>query len=52
MHFVCSRCKGIMEGTVDSIEKLCNEVETVNGFCNLGDRLNAVVVVKRQLQQK
>ena len=30
MHFVCSKCKGIMEGTVDSIEKLCNEVETVN----------------------
>ena len=41
MHFVCSKCKGIMEGTVDSIEKLCNEVETVNGFCYLGDRLNA-----------
>ena len=40
MHFVCSKCKGIMEGMV-SIEKLCNEVETVNGFCYLGDRLNA-----------
>ena len=26
MHFVCSKCKGIMEETVDSIEKLCNEV--------------------------
>ena len=26
---------------MDSIEKLCNEVETVNGFCYLGDRLNA-----------
>ena len=25
---------------MDSIEKLCNEVETVNGFCYLGDRLN------------
>ena len=23
------------------IEKLCDEVETVNGFCCLGDRLNA-----------
>ena len=22
MHFVCSKCKGIMEGTMDSIEKL------------------------------
>ena len=40
MHFVCSKCKGIMEETVDSIEKLCDEVETVNGFCYLGDRLN------------
>ena len=31
-----------MEGTIDSIEKLCDdEVETVNGFCYLGDRLNA-----------
>ena len=30
-----------MEGTVDSIEKLCDEVETVNGLCYLGDRLNS-----------
>ena len=41
MRFVCSKCKEIMEGRVDSIEKLCDEVETVNGFCYLGDRLNA-----------
>ena len=41
MHFICSKCKGIMEGMVDSIEKLCDEVETVNEFCYLGDRLNA-----------
>ena len=41
MHFVCLKCKGIMEGTMDSIEKLCNDVQTVNGFCYLGDRLNA-----------
>ena len=40
-HFVCSKCKEIMERTVDSMEKLCDEVETVNGFCYLGDRLNA-----------
>ena len=40
MHFVCSKCKGIIEGIVDLIEKLCDEVETVNGFCYLGDRLN------------
>ena len=30
-----------MEGTVDSIKKLCDEVEAVNGFCYLGDRLNS-----------
>ena len=41
MHFVCSKCKEIVEGTVDSIEKLCDKVETVNGFCYLVDRLNA-----------
>ena len=41
MHFACLKCKGIMEGTMDLVEKLCNEVETVNGFCYLGDRLNA-----------
>ena len=29
-----------MKGTVDSIEKLCNEVEMANGFCYLGDGLN------------
>ena len=32
MHFVCLKCKGIMEGKVDSIEKLCDEMETVKGF--------------------
>ena len=52
MHFVCSNCKGIMEGMVDSIKRLCDEVETVNGFCYLGDRLDASVVVKWQLQQE
>ena len=41
MHFVCLKCKGIMKGMVYSIEKLCEEVETVNRFCYLGDRLNA-----------
>ena len=30
-----------MEGMVDLIEKLCDELETVNGFCYLEDRLNA-----------
>ena len=41
MHFVCLKCKGIMEGTVDLIKKLCDEVETVNGVCYVGYRLNA-----------
>ena len=41
MHFVCLKCKGIMKGMVDSIEKIFDEVETVNIFCYLGDRLNA-----------
>ena len=30
-----------MEGTIDLIEKLCDEVDTVNGLCYLGDRPNA-----------
>ena len=30
-----------MEGTVDSIEKLCDEVKTVNEVCYLGNGLNA-----------
>ena len=41
MHFVCSKCKEIMERTVDSINKSWEEVETANEFCFLGDRLNA-----------
>ena len=41
MHFVCSKCKKTMEATMDLIKKLCDEVETVNEFCDLGDRLNA-----------
>ena len=41
MYFVCSKRRGMKKGTMDSIEKLCDEVETVNGFCCLGDRLNA-----------
>ena len=41
VHFVCLKYRGIMEGTVDSIEELCDEVKTVNGFCYLGDTINA-----------
>ena len=41
MHFICSKCKGIMERMVNLIEKLCDEVKTMNEFCYLGERLNA-----------
>ena len=41
MHFVCLKCEGIMEGTVNLIKKLCDEAETVNGICYLGDTQNA-----------
>ena len=30
-----------MKETIDLIERLCDEVETVNGFCCSGDKLNA-----------
>ena len=38
--FVGSRCRGIMGRMAASIE-LCDEVEAVNGFSYLADRLNA-----------
>ena len=41
IYFVCSKCIEIMEGMVDSMKKLCNEVERVNGFCYLKNRLNS-----------
>ena len=37
--FVCSRCGETMEGMVNLI-KLCDKVETENGFVYLQDRLN------------
>ena len=40
-RFVCSSCRNMINETVDLIEKLCDEVETVNRFCYLRDRLNA-----------
>ena len=39
--FYCSTYGEILEGMVDSIKKLCDKVKTFNGFCYLGDRLNA-----------
>ena len=39
--FVCRRCADVGAGTEEPVEVLCDEVETVKGFCYLGDRLNA-----------
>ena len=39
--FVCRRSTDVGDGTKEPVEVLCDEVETVKGFCYLGDRLNA-----------
>ena len=39
-QFVCRRCIDVGDGTEKPVEVLCDEVETVKGFCYLGDRLN------------
>ena len=39
--FVCGRCKKQVDGLVEPVEELCEEVETVKSFCYLGDRVNA-----------
>ena len=40
-YFVCRRCTDVGDGTEEPVEVLCDEVETVKGFCYLGDKLNA-----------
>ena len=40
-YFVCGRCKKEADEFMDSVEELCEEVQTVRGFCYLGDRVNA-----------
>ena len=40
-QFICRRCKDIGDGKEEPVEVLCDEVETVKGFCYLGDRLIA-----------
>ena len=40
-RFVCGRCKKQVDGLVEPVEELCEEVETVRGFCYFGDRVNA-----------
>ena len=39
--FVCGRCKKQVDRLVEPVKELCEEVETVRGFCYLGDRVNA-----------
>ena len=39
--FVCRRCTDVGNGTEEPVEVFCDEVETVKGFCYLGDKLNA-----------
>ena len=39
--FVCARCKRTVESIAEPTEELGGGVETVDGFCYLGDRLNA-----------
>ena len=39
--FGCERCKKQADGFMDSVEELSEEMETVRGFCYLGDRVNA-----------
>ena len=38
---MCGRCKKQVDGLVEPVEELCEEVEMVRGFCYLGDRVNA-----------
>ena len=37
---MCGKCKKQVDGLVEPVEE-CEEVETVRGFCYLGDRGNA-----------
>ena len=39
--FMCAKCELRLEDKVEPREELCNEVETVNGFCYLGDKVSA-----------
>ena len=40
-QFICTRWEDIGDGKEEPVEVLCDEVETVKGFCYLRDRLNA-----------
>ena len=34
------------DGLVEPLDELCEEMETVRGFCYFGDRVNASVVAR------
>ena len=38
---MCGRCKKQVDGLVELLKELCEAVETMRGFCYLGDRVNA-----------
>ena len=38
---MCGRCKKQVDGLVEPVEELCEEVATVRGFCYLGNRVKA-----------
>ena len=40
-HCVCRRCTDVRDSTEKPVEVICNEAETVKGFCYLRDMLNA-----------
>ena len=39
--FVCKKCRKYSEERVKPIKTICKQLETVNNFCYLGDRLTA-----------
>ena len=39
--FVCRSSKNQVDGLVDPVEELCEEVDSVRVFCYLDDRVNA-----------
>ena len=41
-NFTCRKCEGNIGEVVEQEEKLCNEMETVQEFTYLGDRVSAV----------
>lgn len=40
-NYVCKKCTAMANGVVEQVDEMCDGVEKVNGFCYLGDRINA-----------